>query len=791
MNETDNRPNLDAIPGLLRGPPQWVAWKYVDRDGKPTKCPVNPKTGGPADSTDPATWATFDEAMAAYQKDSLAGVGFVFAAGGDLCGVDLDDSVDPATGQLKPWARAIVEQLNSYTEISPSGGGVKIFLRATKPGTRCRKGCEDGEVEIYGSGRFFTVTGRRVPDVSGDVEPRQDELAAVYRSVFGDDAPTAAPSSPPAPSLAPSIRLTDDEILQKAQRSRRSGEKFKALWGGLWNNYFNSASEADLSVCCTLAFYTKDAAQIDRMFRRSGPIRAKWDEPRGDSTYGRDTVQKALSKVTAQYVPKRRRSSTAPPNADGEAEQAAADPAVPLGTRDPVTSRLVLSSRKTLPTAKAFVDEFHTHADGRTLVSYAGLLMEWRDNRYVEVEDEALRHRLQPWLHEALQYVYNKQTGGYDLVPFDSNPGTIKSALDSIRTYAHVPASIAPPMWLSPGADRPDAREVLPCRTANLHIPTGRVTPATPALFTTNALEFDYDAEAPVPERWLKFLEELWGDDQESVQLLQEWLGYCLTADTSQQKMLLMVGPRRCGKGTIGRVLTRLIGAGNIAGPTTSSLAGPFGLQPLLGKSLAIVSDARFTGEHVPTVVERLLCISGEDSLTIDRKFLGSVTMKLPTRFMFLTNELPRMNDVSGALAGRFMVLRFTHSFYGREDLGLLAKLTPELPGILLWALQGWVRLHERGRFQQPASSEDAIRDLEDLASPVGAFIRERCQVGPGCRVWTDDLYAAWKAWCEQNGRHMVTTRQTFGRDLAAAVPGLVCRQNRTVGRFYEGIALV
>jgi len=787
---------LANVPAALKEHPRWVTWKYVERDGKPTKCPFDPKTGGAADSTDPATWATFDEALAAYQKDSLAGVGFVFAADGGFAGVDLDDSIDMVTGQLKPWARQIVERLDSYTEVSPSGGGVKVFVRARKPGARCRKPYHDGEVEMYDSARFFTVTGRRLPDVSAGVEARQDELAAVYRDVFGENGELAgiAPSTPPNPCAPPAVRLTDAEILQKAQRSRRSGEKFQALWAGRWNDYFNSASEADLSVCCTLAFYTKDPVQIDRLFRQSGLLRAKWDEPRGENTYGGDTIRKALSTVTAQYTPRRRRSCAAPPNGEGQGGGQAQDTdtplAVPLGGRDPVTGRLILSAKRTLPTAKAFIEEFHTHPDAPTLVSYASVMMEWRKNRYAEVEDEAVRHRLQPWLHEALQYVYNKRTGGYDLVPFDSNPGTVKAALDSVRTLAHRPVCITPPAWLSDGANRPDARDVLSCRTLNLHIPTGRVFPPTPALFATNALEFDYDADAPRPARWLQFLEELWDDDAESIGLLQEWLGYCLTADTSQQKMLLLVGPKRCGKGTIGRILTRLIGAGNVVGPTTSSLAGPFGLQPLLGKSVAIVSDARFHGEHVPTVVERLLCISGEDSLTIDRKYLGSVTMKLPARFMFLTNELPRMNDVSGALAGRFLVLRFTKSFFGREDPHLLEKLLPELSGILLWALQGWVRLHERGRFVQPASSESALLALEDLSSPVGAFVRDRCVVEPGQRIWVDDLYQAWREWCEKNGRNIVTTRQVFGRDLLAVAPGVVCRRNRVAGRYYEGISL-
>jgi putative DNA primase/helicase len=463
---------------------------------------------------------------------------------------------------------------------------------------------------------------------------------------------------------------------------------------------------------------------------------------------------------------------------------------VPLGSRDPATNRLVLSNRKTLPTAKAFVDEFHTHADGHTLASYAGLMMAWQGNRYVEVEDEALRHRLQPWLHEALQYVYNKQTGKFDLVPFDSNPGTVKSAFDSIRTFAHIPASTTPPTWLSGADGRPDAREVLPCRSLNLHIPTGQVLPATPALFTTNALDFDFDPSAAVPAQWLAFLQQLWDGDDEAIQLLQEWFGYCLTADTSQQKMLLLVGPKRSGKGTIGRVLQRLVGAANVAGPTTRSLAGSFGLQPLIGKSLAIVSDARFSGEDVLTVVERLLCISGEDALTIDRKHIGSVTMKLPTRFIFLTNELPRFTDASAALAGRFMILRLAQSFYGREDPTLTQRLLAELPGILLWALQGWQRLRERCRFVQPQSVADAIRDLEDLSSPVGAFVRERCVIGAGMRAYVHELYEGWKSWCDQQGRNLVTTRQTFGRDLVAAVPGIVSRQSTGGYRFYEGIGV-
>jgi len=212
-----------------------------------------------------------------------------------------------------------------------------------------------------------------------------------------------------------------------------------------------------------------------------------------------------------------------------------------------------------------------------------------------------------------------------------------------------------------------------------------------------------------------------------------------------------------------------------------------------IGKSLAIVSDARFRGDDISTVAERLLCISGEDPITIDRKYLTAVTLRLPTRFMFLSNDLPQFTDASGALAGRFMVLRLTQNWFGREDLGLEARLTAELPGILLWALQGWVRLHERGRFVQPASSDDVIRELEDLTSPVGAFVRERCVVGSSHSVEAGGLLAAWKEYCVSVGRDRVGTAALFGRNLRAVVPGLHVSQPRTDSRRarrYEGICL-
>ena len=148
------------IPACLCERPQWVAWKYIERDGKQTKAPVNPQTGGFADSTDSSTWGTFQQAVDACQKDpKLAGVGFVFTPDDPYCGVDLDDCIDVESGNLKDWAADIVEQLDSYTEISPSGTGVKVFVKANKPGRRCRKAYHDGEFEIVFSNSVIEHVG--------------------------------------------------------------------------------------------------------------------------------------------------------------------------------------------------------------------------------------------------------------------------------------------------------------------------------------------------------------------------------------------------------------------------------------------------------------------------------------------------------------------------------------------------------------------------------------------------------------------------------------------------------
>lgn len=431
-----------------------------------------------------------------------------------------------------------------------------------------------------------------------------------------------------------------------------------------------------------------------------------------------------------------------------------------------------------------------------------GLMIRWwrggwmrhRGASWAEDEDTVIRK----WIYQHLEHAQYwhtppptkaNPTPDPELRPWQPNRRKVSDVLDALTAITHLPEDIDPPAWLDHPNPPAPADRIVACANGLLDVGTRALHPLTPRYFNRVAVPFDFDPDVGRPELWLAFLRQLWPDDADAIAAIQEYFGYVLSGRTDLQKILLLIGPTRSGKGTIARILAALVGKGNSAGPTLASLGTNFGLAPLLGKPLAIVSDARLGGANVHQVVERLLSISGEDMLTVDRKFREPWTGKLPSRFIVLSNELPRFGDASGAIANRFIVLSMNNSFLGRENTRLTADLLAELPAILGWALDGLDRLATANTFTTPSSSGDAVSALQDLVSPVAAFVRDACTVKAGAEVVVSDLFSTWKAWCEDNG-HRPGSLQTFGRDLRAVVPALrVTRPHGDVRR-YVGLSV-
>ncbi len=306
-----------AIPAALRDLSQWVAWRWEYRDGtdtKPgkwTKVPLCVGTGGYARSNDPATWATFAAtlAYATAHTGTVAGIGFMFSEHDGFAGIDLDGCRDRDTGAVDPWASAVISNMHSYAEMSPSGTGVKIILRAALAGGGTRRprpdGIPGGAVEMYDRLRFFTLTGHHLvttPAAICDAQPAVDALYARLRPDTGKGAGLlpVAPSVPHAP-----VTLADTALLDKA-RTATNGARFAALWEG---HDDGDTSAGDLALCGLLAFWTGgDPARMDALFRQSARIRPKWDaRHRHDgATYGRMTIEYALAGRTDYYTPPNR-----------------------------------------------------------------------------------------------------------------------------------------------------------------------------------------------------------------------------------------------------------------------------------------------------------------------------------------------------------------------------------------------------------------------------------------------------------------------------------------------------
>lgn len=281
-----------AVPAELRDYPNFVAWRAEERGGKLTKVPVNIHTGRLALTNAPFTWATFDEAIPYVRRHGL-GLGFVFGADDPFAGVDLDDCIDPDTRRVQPWAWAIIAALDSYTEVSPSGLGIKIVVRATLPSGRRGWGAGHG---MYDRARFFTLTGVRLPDLPFTVEERTAEIAALHAKIFPPQQAKPREENGPVP-----LRHMDDhEVVQRAM-SAANGPKFARLWLGDRGGY-SSDSEADAALCSMLAWWIgPDAERLDQLFRQSRLYREKWER----ASYRDKTLALALQR-TEFYDPNRK-----------------------------------------------------------------------------------------------------------------------------------------------------------------------------------------------------------------------------------------------------------------------------------------------------------------------------------------------------------------------------------------------------------------------------------------------------------------------------------------------------
>lgn len=316
----------------------------------------------------------------------------------------------------------------------------------------------------------------------------------------------------------------------------------------------------------------------------------------------------------------------------------------------------------------------------------------------------------------------------------------------------------------------------------------------SPTWFSPIKLPYAFDIEAPIGPHWRSFLELNLGGDMEVIRLLQQWMGYCLIPSTDYQKFLLMVGEGSNGKSVFCAVLEALLGDGNVSHVPLESFAQRFALCPTRGKLANISTEVPELDRVAEAQVKQF---ADGSPMFIDRKNLNPVDERPTAKLVVATNVLPRIADKSAGMWRRMLLVNFRVQV--PEDRRILGMDKPawwvrqgELPGILNWSLEGLKDLDRRGRF---SSSKQSARELEEYrrdVNPAREFLMIHFRHEPGTLypVTSDDLYKAYKAFCEDNG-YRPAGHSTFGKEVRHAFPG-VDRKLRVVGQsrvyVYDGL---
>ena len=769
-----NPADLTAIPAELTSLQQWVCWHYEDRDGTPTKPPIQAKSNGRliyAKSNDPTTWSDFTTAVDAVARLNLQGQGLCLSATDNLTGLDLDHVFDPATGELDPLAAKVLERFaGTYVEVSPSGTGFRIFCYG-KPqrSGKCAGKLKWLEVYSYPSKRYLTVTGNHWHGSAATVTDQQAALDWLHGQFM--EPPTRTSSS--NNKSAGTLDLDDAALLDKANNAK-NGALFAALWAGDTTNYNGDDSAADLALCNLLAFWTaNNAERIDRLFRQSGLLRAKWDEQHGEKTYGELTVAKAIASNRSTYSGQRSKSKPTP------------TPAATILT-DSDGVELLLDIPTVSPTthlANAYrIQHYYKgqifYVIGIGWLVWTGIF--WKPDttsdhsiatgfvnglsKYIAAEAAQLADQASAEKSKDLRKLLLAQAT--ELIKWaaaSENAHNIGSGLQ-LSKYALLrdyDALNADPMLFN-------------CQNGTLDLRTGHLRPHNSADLITFVAPVAFDSAATCPT-WQRFLLEVFADDGTMVAFIQRAIGWSLTGVVKERALFFLYGENgKNGKSTLVETIMKLVG---ICGEGTFGYSRKVTADTFMRsknhddnqRKSATLAGPRFVctsevaEEH--RLNEQLIKdITGGDTIEARKLYQEAFTFKPSFKPWMYGNHKPTITGTDDAIWSRVRMVPFEVTFLGREDLELPAKLAAELSGILNWAIRGCLDWQQSG-LQPPAKVQAATQAYRDEMDVFGPFIAECCVIHPHAEVWSSELSAAYKAWCLSNSVKE-ESQQKFGRYL-------------------------
>jgi putative DNA primase/helicase len=723
--------NPNAVPEQLRTLNQWVLWRFVWRDGKPTKPPFTlADLKKPCNPHDPASWLTFAQAVEAVQTHRrLNGVGLVLRFENQLVALDLDHCVtrDGDQWTVADWAWAIVKRFDTYTEVSPSGHGLRLFVRGRLPGHGRRK----GPIETYDHERYVTLTGARLPQAPTTVEDRQDDLTAWHRELFGP--PRRTPIGSVQPTWTPDggelTPLTDKElrILGEARRAKH-GDVFAKLWDGEGDD---DRSKGDFRLVYRLIYwFGTDPAVLDRQFRHSKRMRNKWDERRGAHSYGVNTIEAALQKKREQPLP-------APPT---DAEH---HPVTDLGN----VWRLMEDHADVLR---------YTPTMGWVHFTGQRWARDLEDAHVLECAKDTVRHIKD---EAALAHTEAARAQLLNWAERSQNKTRLCNMVFLARSE---PAVLVQREQLD--ADR----SVLNTPTATLHLQTGETWAHRAEDLLTKMTGVAYDPAATCP-KWEALVHRVFAGDPVMITFLQRLAGCCLTG-TALRRIVFFWGDGDNGKTTILEVFRGVLGDYALQTPMSTLMAKRDGG--------GIPNDvARFPGSRLITAVESehgqrfaealVKYLTGGDRQIARFLFKEFFEFEPSYKLVIASNNKPEIKGTDNAIWNRICLVPFLQVIPRSEQIEKYHEqlVATEGPGILNWMLAGCDAYQQEG-LGVPEAVQAATASYRAEMNRLGDFLSDCCELVPGASARVGDLYQTYKYWCEK-GNEEALSQTAFGRELS------------------------
>lgn len=731
--------HYENIPTELKNLRQWVCWNV-------TKTPKNPHTGANAQSNNPSTWGTFNEALSAVQRYRLSGVGFMFAP--PYFGVDLDKCIDEVD-----FIDEFVDTLGSYTEYSKSGNGIHIICKGKlPPGARRR-----GKVEMYSEGRFFIMTGNPYGEIR-PIDECTEAIKILHQKYLSE------PQSTSMHRPYERIELEDEEVIDLARNSK-SGVYFEALYSGNWQGNYNSQSEADIALCNILAFWTQRSyQQMDRIFRSSGLFRKKWDENRGGMTYGQKTLEKAIAGTTEVYT----------------------------GRRD--VGETVVSARLSAPKREYKDFEMSDSGNGRRFAYLFGDIVRYMRNRKrwffwdgkTWCEDNT--NEVRRLADKAIQNIKDQAFACDDE---DKQGQLLKHALKtaSNRYKSNMIAEAEHLQGIAVSPDSFDTQsDLLNMQNGVINLRNGEIVAHSPDYYMTKIGYASCAAEGK-PERWMQFLSEITSGDRELERYLQKAVGYSLTGSIREQCCFICYGNGCNGKSTFMDVITTILGqyatnmqAESIMQKKNSSAANS-DIARLKGARLVTVAEPEEGLKLNESLVKQLT--SGD---TITARFLFGDEFEFRPQFKLwiCTNHKPVIRGTDNGIWRRIVLIPFTAQIPEEKiDRNLGYKLRKELPQIARWAVEGCMLWQQEG-LQQPKCIKAATEGYRTEMDALKQFCEDCVEAvqdinyAPGIKA--NELFEVYRRWAvDNNAFEMTSTR--FGREISKRY----MKAKRIDGWYYVG----